>query len=110
MREYFDLYQDNGVELKSLKNQGNLPGLIGKTRSALNRPSPTRRKALAKRKERNEAEGTSTNCQCCFVCSLLCVSRGSFLVACEVMNSTNLPPFLRWMLKKKLLETSARLS
>ena len=66
MRKSLELQQDSALELQSLrlvvKNQDNLPGLSGKIRLAKNRPSQTRRKTLAKRKKRDQADGTSSNC------------------------------------------------
>ena len=62
--EFLELRQDSALELKSLRlvvdNQGNLPGLIAKLISAKNRPSQTKRKAQAKRKERDQASQSNS--------------------------------------------------
>ena len=61
MRECSEHHQDSAVDLKSLRlvleNHRYLPG---RKRSAKNRPSQTRRKALVKRKKRDQADATSS--------------------------------------------------
>ena len=113
VKDCLELNQDSAQELKSMRlvmeNRDNIPGQIGKTRSTKNRPSQTRREALAKRKERAKwivlHQTPSVVLSFFALCLKKLVSRGL-----QKYEFNTFPTFIRWILVLEYLKRCLKLT